>query len=642
MRQYLGAMFNWGSFRGVIDRSLFCALALLLGISRAVAQEESLFDTPIEELMNMEITSVSKVTEIFKTAPSALFVLTNSEIRRSGATNIPEALRLVPGVQVAQIDANKWSVSARGFNGRAANKLLVLLDGRNIYDLLFSGVLWEVKDVVLEDVDRIEVIRGPGGTIWGANAVNGVINIITKSAKETQGGLVSGGVGNELKGFGVTRYGTKIGQDSYFRIYGKYKNIDNGYLDEGANDQSEIGQLGFRLDSDLSKHDQLSLSANFYDGNYGSLSQSPMSYETASGASVLGRWDHKIGNTSKLNLVGYYDHTEIDTFGISEIRDTFNLESVYSFRLFDSNDFVTGLNLRTSSDELSGQLQQVQFDPPSRTDHFLSAFIQDKISLFDSGVFLTLGSKVEHNEYTGSEYEPSVRLSWNIDSRRSLWASISQAVRVPSRLEDDLLVTLGPGQQFKSGDKFQSENLTAYELGFRNQLLDETILDVSTFFNVYDDLLSTEGLMFGNKSSGNTYGVEIATRSNLAHWWRLDLAYTYLEMELELDDDSLDNYQTRISAVEGANPTHQASLRSSMDLVESWHFDFDLRFVDSLPGLDVNSYLTGGARVAYDLYDSLEIAVVGQNLFQSRHFEQGGETATQVQRGVYGSMILRF
>lgn len=601
----------------------------------------------IEQLLQMRVTSVSKSDEEFRTSPAAVYVLTNEKIRRSGATNIPEALRLVPGVQVARIDANKWAVSIRGFNSRTSNKLLVLVDGRSVYDYIFAGVIWESKDVMLDDVDRIEVVRGPGGTLWGSNAVNGVINIITKSAKETQGGLLSAGGGNEEQGMAALRYGSEIGTgtDAYGRVYAKYNNRDSGFLNGGqADDESEFGQTGFRVDK-YSGDEMLSLQGDLYNGNDGNADDQELRDEKTQGGNLLFHWNHKISESHELRFLSYYDHTELNTEPLGEIRDSFAGDIEDSYFITPRNRLVTGLHYVFTTDHIRNT-DILSVTPTDRDDQIVSAFIDDRYAVVEDKVFLTVGSKFEYNTYTQFEAQPSARLSWIIDDQNMVWTAVSRAVRVPSRLEDDLQVQLAPGLEFDANRNADAEELIAYEVGYRVRPMDQVFFDFATFYNQYNDLVSVERDTFGNHTNSESAGAEISAFWNPIDNLGLEAAYTYLHINVSLDKDSLAS-SNNLRAIEGSSPANQFSLRSQYDFAEKWQVDAAIRYVDSLPANNVGSYITGDVRLAYEVNQNLELSVVGQNLFEDHYFERGTAASvtsseTEVERGVYGKAVWRF
>jgi len=637
----------------------------------------------IEELMKIRVTSVSKKEERIAEAAAAVFVLTQEDIRRSGFTSIPEALRMVPGLEVARLDAHDWAISSRGFNDVFANKLLVLMDGRSVYTPLFSGVFWDVQDTLLEDLDRIEVIRGPGATVWGANAVNGVINIITKSAKETQGTLVSGGAGTEERVFADVRYGGKLASNVYYRVYGKYFDRDNSVLQNGskAYDSWTQARGGYRMDWEANSENLLTAQGDIYGGEERQIfivpiftppfSQAIRDRVHLSGGNMLGRWTHTFSEESNLQLQLYYDRTYRNSAIFKEGRDTYDLDWQHRFPLGDRNDVVWGGGYRASSDEI-GNTFTVSNNPPSRTVQVLSAFVQDEIALIQDKVSLVVGSKFEHNDFTGFEYQPSGRLLWRPVERHTIWTSVSRAVRTPSRAEDDIRLNQQifppgvfdpnrPAVQALFGNRhFDSEKLLAYELGYRAEPHKRLFLDVSAFYNVYDDLRSLEPgtpqlenspppphqlipLIARNLLEGEAYGGSAAVTWHLADWWRLRPSYTILQMDLRRKAGSRDPVSEQ---AEGAIPHHQAALFSSMDLLPNVEFDSNLRFVDKLASLQIPAYWELDLRLGWRPRKNLELSLVGQNLLHDHHpeFDRSfvNNPRTEVERSVYGRITWRF
>jgi iron complex outermembrane receptor protein len=675
----------WRAAIGTLLLSVVAAVCSAGAYDTEPALPADLTELSLEDLMDIEITSVAKKSQKLSEAAAAIFVITQEDIRRSGATSIPEALRMVPGLEVARIDANKWAITSRGFNGRFANKLLVLIDGRTVYTPLYSGVYWDMKDTLLEDVDRIEVIRGPGAALWGANAVNGVINIMTKGAKDTQGALVVAGTGTEEQGFGSLRYGAKLGQDIFSRVYVKYFDRDSGVFPSGEDgaDEWDVLRAGFRMDWQGSGPDALTLQGDIYDGEAGvtvvTKSFDPYVPPTfdedddISGANLLGRWKHTVSDTSEIALQVYYDRTERNGAILDQIHDTFDLDLQQQFTLGKRHEIVWGLGYRFVSDNIENTFYG-SWDPDSRDDDLYSGFVQDDITLIKDQLRLTLGSKFEHNDYTGSEIQPNGRLMWTPREGHSIWTAVSRAVRTPSRTEEDgrlnttvlppgSLLPLFPGygvvSLFGDGD-YESEELLAYELGYRVQPTDQFSVDIATFFNDYSNLRTLEPanpflevspspahLVFpftaDNKMDGEAYGVEVAADWRASDWWRIQASYTYLQIQLELDRDSGD---TLSESAEGESPHHQVSLRSSMDIVSDVALDLWVRYVDDLPSQDVDSYFTLAVRLGWKLDRNVELSVVGQNLLDNQHPEYKPEfidtIPTEVERGVYGKVTWQF
>jgi len=470
----------------------------------------------LEQLMDIQVTSVSKGEKDFSKAPSAIFVLTQEDLRRSGVNTIPEALRMVPGVQVAQIDSSTWAITARGFNSRFANKLLVLIDGRSVYTHVFAGVFWDEQDLVLEDVERIEVIRGPGGTLWGANAVNGVINIITKNAHETLGGQVSAGGGNLDKFIGSIRYGEKIGENAAVRVWGKYYNRNN--LDDlqgnSAPDEFEAGRGGMRLDWDASESNSFTFQGDVMVGELAgktsnavnSLTFAPTTADLVGDSKVrtanfLTRWKHRISDTSDTTLQLYYNRDHRDGRNLKALLvDTYDLDFQHRFQLGNQHEILWGLGHRFIHDSFENSIGISCF-PDSNLNYISNAFIQDKISLIENELLLTLGSKFSVNNFTGFEFQPSARLAWTPNDKHTVWTSVSRAVRTPGRSGDSgrfnsAVVTLpGPTQAvavLQEQSDFESEDLLATEVGYRIRPHEKLFIDVATFVNIYRDATSAD------------------------------------------------------------------------------------------------------------------------------------------------------
>lgn len=657
--------------RGLLAGAFICA-ALAFPVTAGAQETNMTSGSPselkrlsIEELMNIEVTSVSKKEEKLSAAPAAIFVITQEDIRRAGVLSIPEALHMAPGLDVGRVDAHSWAVSARGFNDVFANKLLVLMDGRSVYTPLFSGVFWDVQDTMIEDIDRIEVIRGPGAALWGANAVNGVINIISKPAKDTQGWLATAGGGSEEQGFVGARYGGELQDGVHYRVYGKFFNQDDSTLAGGNNaeDRWRMGRGGFRIDWDGSQNNLLTLQGDGYFGDEQDLFAVPAaappfieyvkSDSDVAGGNILGRWTHTFADDSSLQLQMYYDRTLRDATIVREDRDTADIDLQHRFLLGQRQEIVWGLNYRVTADDLKGSTN-VSLSPSQRTTHLVSAFVQDEIDLVPDRLRLTLGSKFEHNDFTGFEIQPSARLLWTPRDRHTVWASVSRAVRTPSRAEDD--VTLNPpgapvGFATAQGQRsFDSEELLAYEIGYRVQPHARVSLDLAGFYNVYDRLRTAEpnggftlASSLANRLEGETYGLEVAARWQVTDWWRLQPTYSLLQMELHRDANSQDS---AAELAEGDSPQNQFSLRSSMDLPGRIELDCWLRYVDSLGNLNVPSYMTLDIRLGWRMSPNVEFAIVGQNLLENRHLEFKPSTistqTTEIERSVYGKITIRF
>ena len=644
-----------------------------------------LTELTLEELMEIEIISASKKEERLFEAPAAVYVITGEDLRRSGVRNIPEALRLVPGMQVARIDANKWVVTSRGFAGLFANKLLVLIDGRSVYTPLFSGVFWEAQDVVLEDVERIEVIRGPGGTLWGANAVNGIINIITKRAEDAQGGFVRIGGGTEERAFGTVRYGGRLGDGACFRAYGKHFTRDASVdsAGQGRADDWRVLRVGGRMDWGLSAQSTLTLQGDVYDGEVGqavslvtSLSapytQTVYSDAQISGGNVLGRWERTLNDRSDLALQFYYDRCARTDAMLHGVIHNTDIDFQHRVGLGWGQEIVWGLGYRFTADDSDGSFT-MSLHPDSRHVHLFSGFVHDDISLISDRLRLTLGSKLEHNSYTGFELQPNIRFWWSPSRRHALWGAVSRAVRTPSRADHDIRGipqalppdSLFPGSPlalvtFLGDEDFVSETVLAFDLGYRSHLKDWFSVDVAGFCNLYDDLRtqeldlqSMEGvsspphvvipLRVDNKATGKTYGIELGADWQVWDTWRLRTAYGYFHMDLEVAKDSFD---TATETFAEENPRHQLSVRSYLDLPGPLELDVTGRYVDDLPTLAIDRYLTLDIHLGWHPGDRLELSLVGRNLLNSPHREfvspSSGILPAEVQAGIYSTLSWRF
>lgn len=596
----------------------------------------------LDELFDLEVTSVSKKPEKLSEAPAAIRVVTGEDIRRSGALSIPEALRNIPGVEVARIDSRQYAITARGFNGSVANKLLVMIDGRSVYTPLFSGVFWDAQDTLIEDIDRIEVIRGPGATVWGANAVNGVINIITKRAEDTQGLLLTGGAGNEERGFGGARYGGRLGSNAFYRVYGKFFDRDDAVLPDGsdAEDPFEMGQGGFRIDWTPSPNNLLVLQGDLYDGTVGQTNAGDL---TLSGGNVLGRWTRVFTGDSDLQVQVYYDRTERDIPAVfGETLDTFDLDVRHRLSPGQRHDVVWGAGYRRTDNRVDNGAMLAFL--PTHVDHDLfTAFVQDDLAIVEDRLRLTLGSKVEHNDYTGVEVQPSARLAWTPAREHLVWGAVSRAVRTPSRIDRDLFAPPEPPHLIAGGDGFDAERVYAYELGYRVQPARRLSASVSTFYNTYDDLRSVEGeapFTIANGLRGESYGAEISSTLQATEDWRLRAGYTYFDLHLETKPGSTDTTQV---GQEGDSPRHQAFLQSRLDVLRNVEFDAGVRYVDALPNQDAPDYVAIDARLGWHATRDVEIALAGQNLLDPRHAEFGAPaTRREIERSVYLKVTCRF
>lgn len=652
---------------------------LILGSVIAEEPDADLTELSLEELMGVEVTTPSKKEESLFDTPAAVYVVTGEEIRRSGVRSIPDALRIVPGVEVAQINANEWAVTIRGFNNSAANKLLVLIDGRSVYEPFFSGVFWDEVDTLLEDIDRIEVIRGPGGAIWGANAVNGVINIITKEAKDTEGIFLQGGGGNVEQGFAGLRYGGKVGENLYYRGYGKFYNRDSYESRSGGdgNDDWKSYRGGVRVDWDNKNSDAVTLTGDIYNIDaHRSLTVSSLFppfeetsrvQNTTTGGNILLRWTHAFSEDSNTVFQTYYDivDRDIDTFA-KEKRQTFDIEFLnrFNFNFLANHDVIWGLGYRVINEDVNGGFI---FDPgqDNRTDNLYSAFVQDELTLINEKLYLTIGSKFERNDFSGFEIQPDARLLWAVNETNRLWAAVSRAVRTPSRTEHDVSFVADAFLNPETGlptlvvvqgsDDFESEDLLALEVGYRTRPLNSVFVDITGFYNHYKNLESIRPgepfivnepiphlvvpLFLNNGLNGDGYGFEIATKWSPVDYFRLHVNYSFLELDLEKDPD---NPEPRFRG--GASPNNQIKVQSFINLPYDVGLDTSLYWVEKLPALDIPSYTRLDVKLGWEPIEGVEISVVGQNLIEE-HFEFSDSfigNATRIPRSVFGALTLEF
>ena len=656
----------------IFVRSLLYAFTALLAFCQLSLANDKLLrlkQLSLEELANLEISIASKKPEKLADIPAAVFVITQEDIRRSGATKIPQLLRMVPGLHIAHNDVSEWSVSSRGFAGRVSNKLLVLLDGRSIYTPLFSGVFWEAQDTLLEDIARIEVIRGPGAAVWGANAVNGVINIISKHAGDTQGGLAVALAGDQQREV-KARYGGQLNDHAYYRMYAKYHEHDPAVRLGGIdnNDEWEGMRSGFRLNWQTDTNNLFRLQGDIY--------KEDADDPEIQGANLLTHWQHNNADDSSSALQLYYDHTRLISSGLlEESRDTLDIEFQYQIAPLGRHDILWGLGYRLSRSDIQGT-EQVQVGEETNHTQLFSAFIQDDIQLTKNTLYLTLGSKLEHNDFSGFEFQPNVRLRWHPQSEHTFWLSASRAVRTPSQVEHDITFDqemadpspetfgLPVVARLMSNTDFDAEDLIAYEIGYRFQLHEHLALDMSVFYNDYKNLRTLEAITEipfpeplpipkqlvlpvtpKNKMSGETYGLELAADWRVRDWWRLQAAYSFLDVQLHPDSDST-GFAPEIG--EGLSPNHEFSLRSSMDLSKQVEFDLWARYVDELPAANINDYFTLDARLAWKPIPNLELSLVGRNLLDKQHQEflelETSPTANpiEIEREIYGRLEWRF
>jgi iron complex outermembrane recepter protein len=630
----------------------------------------------LEDLMDITVTSVSKKEEKLSKTAAAAFVITQEDIRRSGATNIPDLLRMAPGVDVEQIDANAWAISIRGFNSRFSDKVLVLIDGRTVYNPIFSGVQWDQIGVPLDNIERIEVIRGPGGTVWGANAVNGVISIITKSSRDTKGGQLTAAGGSEMRASSQLQYGGALGQNEAYRIFGDYSNIGNSAAQGGgsANDRWQRMDTGFRSDWDFSKADSLmaqgGLFANLANQTISSSYLStaaglPQTVDSA-GGDFLARWNHTLAGGSQTSVQAHYNTYRRDDSGIPLKVTTFDLDIQHHAAVGDRQDVVWGFGYR-ADDVGAPPGYATSFTPPFRTVSLFNAFLQDEIRI-SSSLWFTIGAKLEHNSYTGFETEPSARLVWSPPGGRyTIWAAASKAIRQPSRTDVDAQVDLETVPlnadsleviRLLGNPLVKAEELRDYELGYRSELTKTLSLDAASFLSFYHHLETIEPqapivipgspvvieipLLYENLAHAMTWGGELALSWKASPRWRIAPGYSYLHAMLRQDPTSQGQ---ATSALMTDFPQNMFQVRSLWTLSRKMEFDQSLYYTARLPGGSIPGHARVDLRLSRHLGESTEISVVGQNLLRARTLEYGdasGLIGTEFIRSFYGKITWRF
>jgi len=652
-----------------------CTNALFFFTGHSSGQDHSsdLADLSIEQLMNESVTSVSKKETPLNDAPAAISVITADDIDRFGIMSIPEALRLVPGMDVARIDGDHWAISSRGFNFPFADKLLVLIDGRTVYTPASGGVFWQAQDIVLEDLDRIEVIRGPGATLWGANAVDGVINITTKSAKDTQGFMMSTAFGTEEMPTTSLRYGGRLADNVYYRVYGKFFNRDG--FDTGGGDDWSAERGGFRVDWEPSHETNFTLQGDYYksdaDKLFTKIRFNPPSTiltdaeEHNTGADVLGRWTQAFSKESSLTLQTYFDHVEQSDGFALEHRDTFDIDFQHRFALANINDIVWGGGYRFTTVK-SDPSPNLVWTPNVSRLHLFNLFVQDDITLVPDRLHLTLGSKFEHNSITGFEIAPSARLVWTPSDQQTVWAAVSRGTATPSLFSLKSRLNLAAFQPPFSppivisefgNPNLVAEKLIAYEIGYRIRPTKQLSFDVATFYNQYDDLITATPDPTGfetdpapphvlisttehNALSGETYGAELSSQWEVMSNWRLVGSYSWLHMHLHPDPST-----------EQDSPQHQFQIRSYLDLPHNIELNASIAYVDTISPLaagtrvPISSYVRGDLGIVWHPNKSIEVGVWGQNLFQDRHAEFNSiadPNQVEIPRSVMGKITVCF
>lgn len=660
---------------------VFLSLALLAASGSAFAQVaadqpaqgEDLTAMNIEDLMNIKVTSVSKTEEKLSRTASAVFVIGPEDIRESGALNIPDLLRMVPGVDVAQLSSNTWAISVRGFNNRFSNKLLVLLDGRAVYTATIGGVFWDVLDVPLEDIERIEVIRGPGGSVWGANAVDGVINIITSKAGETHGGLVTAGGGNLDQGFGTVQYGGNLADKTDYRVYTKYQNNDhtpNGAGQPGG-DGWHLLNGGFRTDTSLSASNEVLFQGNIYSGEENlpvtqlvSVTSPPQYTDNPvplSGGFLQSVWNHTISERSGTTLeLSYSAYQRNDA--LRDGRKTVDADFQHHIEWGGRQNILWGLGLQYTYSHSDGNFL-ISLNPPSASDYLFTSFVQDEIALIPERLFLTVGTKLERNYYTGWAPIPSARVAWLLNDRHMVWAAYSRPIRTPA--ETDVAVSSSvsefPGQgslptlvTLTGNPNYGNETMSAYELGYRTTVSQKLSIDFAAYYNDYTHQQTAEPgtpflvsspaplhlvipLTYENLMYGEAHGLEISTKWKVSNRWSVSPAYTFEEIHMHTEPTSQDT--TSVPIAEGSSPRHSAQLRSRVDLSHGLEWNSSVYFVDRLPYENIPAYARVDSNLTWKWGERGTFSLVGQNLQQGHHFEfqdfHNSIDATQAKRSAY-------
>ena len=699
----------------ILASSLFFALNAHADYPARESEDDDFLDFSLEELISLDIpdvTSVSRKKQRLMDSAAAIYVITSEDILRSGVTSIPEALRMVPGMQVARLNGNTWSISTRGFNYIFANKLLVLIDGRTVYSPLFSGVNWDVQDTLMEDIDRIEVIRGPGAALWGANAVNGVINVITKKAADTQGSLVSLGAGNEEKAFGAYRYGGEFGETGFYKVYVKTFERDGLAKTDGsdANDDWKMKRVGFRTEWKPAADTDFMLLGDIYEGTTRPAlkifkddepfagDKGMQTFENTSrdqrGGNLIAHWKKTVSDTEDYSLRAVIDDYQNFDYRVTEKRQSFDLEFQHYFQPIEHHDLVWGLSFRRTWYQMSDMRYIIHRDEngqpkDSRQDNLYSLFAQDDITL-NHYWNLSFSARYEHNEFTGKEFQPNAKLTWKVNDNRTLWASVSKAVKTPSVSETAVLsdnitfVNTGPSNAILSiagNQKLQSEELNAFELGYREQFGSLFRLDVTGFYNQYKNIVAYVeaskcpdgssliyplGPDFGicqpknnslislpstliNGLDAATYGLEIVADWQAKDWWKLQLTYSWLQVDASPNSSNPSlAYALKRNEwlVEDLNAKQTATLRSSMNLPNQWYFDFWIRGMSNMKNAGVPGYTALDMRLAKKINDNLELSLVAQNLFDKQRAEFtevfSGLSATEIEESWYAQIRWSF
>lgn len=645
-----------------------CVLVLCLAAALAAQppqgeQMVALKGLSLKQLGQIQVTTASKEPEEVWNTPAAVYVLTAAEIRRSGSTSVPDALRLVPGVEVARINASQWAIGVRGFNGQFSQNVLVLIDGRSVYTPVFGGVFWDVQNVPLDSIERIEVVRGPGATVWGANAANGVINIITKNAHATQGAYASIGGGNLDQGLATLRFGGSTGSKFAYRAYATgLSRAPEHHTDNNNFDRFRMAQGGFRMDwGEPGSRDTVSLEGDTYTGDVGILKfvgflSPPHTVNfrgdwDVQGGNVNLHWHHYLADGSDFQVRAYYARTRRVGVNLGLTRDTYDADFIYH-RGIDAwgarNEVTVGGGVRISPGTFTQLWPTINLTPHHQDDNLYSAFLQDQVTLVPHRVQLTVGSKFEHNIYTGWETEPTARLLYTPTPTQSLWAAVTRAVSIPSRLSEEFDLTVAEPNptvylSVLGNPNLASQNMLGYEIGYRRRVGPHVYLDVASFYNRYNqvpgfNVTTARGLVplphiqineqYVNNIAGSSKGGEIAPDWQPVPWLRLRASYSYAILNLHLLPGFTN--ASSLQQDEGSTPRNEASAMAMIQFPHGFALDPTYRYVGALPAYSIPAYNTVDLRFACHITPKITFSLVGQNLLQPYHYEfaSGDQTPT--------------
>lgn len=617
-----------------------------------VQDAQSLKKLSIEQLGQIEVATYSKMPTQLLDTPAAVYVITSEQIRRSGATSIADALRLAPGVEVGRYSSDAWAVGIRGLQNDFSKSVLVLIDGRNVYTPLLAGVYWDVQDLPLDDIDRIEVIRGPGGTVWGPNAGNGVINIITKNSRDTHGTTADALGGTEDKFVGDVQYGSRVGASNY-RLFGRGFDRRHEYHSDGINEDNwHQERLGFRVDRGDGP-ETFFISGDLYKGDSPQILGTTPTDTQVAGGDINARWEHNLGTRKGFYLQAYVARALRSGVPVDEARNTYDVDFIHHLDAGARNLFTYGGTLHWSSYQVSQQI----FSVKGGTDYEHTGFVQDEIRL-GKNVWVTAGTKLEFNNYSGFDLQPSARVLWSSSDRQALWAGVTRAVTTPSDLEENYDLSGSSASLFLQvlGNRsFKSEDVLGYEAGYRRLLVGKLYAAVSTFWNQYSRLQSfsaptivTSGgltsitYQYENQISGSTSGGELATEADVTRWLKLNVNYSFLSSDFTANGPTADiSSSGSVRTYDESSPKHMIVMQSMFDLPGRIEFDTMYRFISALPAQKVPAYQTMDVHVEKQLGRKVALELVGQNLLQNRHYEWGTGDPNQPLVGIYRAGYVR-